>query len=316
MKFISIILLMVTTNLFAANIPVTIHATADNNFIIVLTSGQTSTKVYTSNNSGWRVPQRTTLSISNSRRNNCSIDFITWNDKATRGLLATVTGDAGSLHSGQAAVKSFRTPITYSPYRSASAIFPSTSQINQVISSKILSQTGSYGDGLIWGFDPIAKWIVPHGVTPHNTFAVHSFPCSSVVKGIIGRPTPIPAPFPRPTPPSFTIPLPNIKGDHFSCYMLDKTTAMKPEQITITDQFGRAKAVLGRPIILCNPSEKIHRGKEFKILNKKRHLVCYEILEQTPNKPYDLEIQNQFEKRKVRSLDRELFCVPSLKTHL
>ena len=98
--------------------------------------------------------------------------------------------------------------------------------------------------------------------------------------------------------------------------MLEKGEALKAETIEITDQFGKARAILGMPKMICNPSEKIHGKKQYGIENKERHLVCYEILEQSPNKDYDLAIRNQFELRKVRSTNRELFCVPSLKKHL
>jgi len=322
MKLIILLLFLLSTNLFAANVPVTVKATADNYFEIVLTQGQSHTMVYPASNIGWRTPKDTIIQIPNTNLNSCFVDFITWNAGDQRGLAATVRGNAGTLHTGNPAISVFTTGVR------SRVGGPTNNEINQIYStitpnqSYVFTNPGVWGAASALGFNPAVKWIhasFPYAPIPSipytliNVYVVYRFPCSSLVKPFFATPIPRPKPIPAPKP--FPLPI-GLKGDHFSCYMLDKGPALKPEQITITDQFGRAQAVLGKPIMLCNPSEKIHRGRNFKISNKKRHLVCYEILEQTPNKPYELEIENQFEKRKVRSLNRELFCVPSLKRHL
>ena len=111
-------------------------------------------------------------------------------------------------------------------------------------------------------------------------------------------------------------PLPIVKGEHYQCYRLEKNTALKPETIIIQDQFGGTSAVLGRPRMLCNPSTKKHKDKFFNIQNKRRHLVCYDIVKQRPNRPKSVEISNQFEYQNVIATKREMFCVPSYKKHL
>jgi len=308
-----LILFMAATSSFAANVPVTIKATADNFFIVVLTQGQTHTKVYVDNNNTWQVPNDTVIQVPDTNLSSCNVDFITWNGTRVRGFAGSVSGNNGTLNSGNSAVQTFRTSV-FGSYGGATAIYPSSAQIAQIFASKIIDQQVIYSSTLgVWGeasnigFPSAVDWISP-STTRGRFFAIHRFPCSSFVKPAVVRPTPIPRPRP--------IPLPNVKGDHFSCYMLEKGPNLKPENITITDQFGSAKAVLGMPKMICNPSEKIHNRTKFEIKNKERHLVCYEILEQSPNKNYDLEISNQFERRKVRSTNRELFCVPSLKKHL
>ena len=107
-----------------------------------------------------------------------------------------------------------------------------------------------------------------------------------------------------------------MKGEHFQCYKLEKGDRLKPETITISDQFGRSQAVLGTPRMLCNPSTKIHNKKEFGILNKERHLVCYDYVKQERVEPQELKINNQFAPDDVVSTEREMFCVPSFKEHM
>lgn len=333
-------LLFIASQVFAVNVPVTIKATADNDFIIMLSRGNVKSRVYVNNVGGWGVAKNTVIQVPNTDLNSCYIDFITWNQKWERGFAGSVTGDLGTLNSGDANVLSYKTTSEFINYDNSSMTFPSSNAVNQVYSTmQVMPVAIHYTHSSIWGapsnlgFSSDVYWISPNQYPSQQSFILHRFPCNLVVKGRFVRPNPTPAPapnpvpfpspgpIPRPTPIPGPVPNPapfpvNVTGDHFSCYMLEKGASLKAEMITITDQFGSAKAVLGMPKMICNPSEKIHRGVTFNIENKKRHLVCYEILEQTPNNDYDLEIKNQFETRKVRSTNREMFCVPSLKNHL
>lgn len=320
MKFLLLGLCLVSSGAFAANVPVSIKATADDDFAIVLSQGTTNTMVYSSAVGNWKIPKLTTIQVPDANLATCSINFITWNKMLERGFVATISGNNGAtVHTGNAAWSSFRTSVSYVSYQTASSTFPSVAQIGQIFTTKIASPTtvynandGVWGSATTLGFDPAAKWIETTGYSAPNSFNIHTLPCSSVVvlKAIPQKPIPQK---PHPIPGPETI---DVKGDHYACYMLEKGEALKPEQILITDQFGQAKAVLGMPKMICNPSEKIHGKKKFGIEDKEKHLVCYEILEQSPNKDYDLQIGNQFEVRKVRSTNRELFCVPSIKKHL
>jgi hypothetical protein len=305
MKVILLTLIMVTTNIFAANIPVTFKATADNHFVTVLRQGGTRTLVYPFYPSDWRTPKVFTIQVSDLKLKKCSIDFITWSGGVYRGFAGTLSGNGGTLHTGDSLIKTYKTSIIQ-------AGDPNSLTRDQIFSSMVLDQTnvrvpGIWGPPSNYGLDPAAKWIsaLSSPMNGDKSYDVHSFPCSSLVKKLITRPAPTPTPAPI-----------NVKGDHFACYMLEKGPNLKPEQVTIKDQFGSAKVVLGMPKMICNPSEKIHRKQHFGIENKERHLVCYEMLEQSPSRDNKLEIENQFEKRRVRSTNRELFCVPSLKRHL
>jgi len=108
----------------------------------------------------------------------------------------------------------------------------------------------------------------------------------------------------------------DMKGEHFSCYKVEKGDALKPEMIGVQDQFGRDRLVLGKPKLLCNPSAKVHNDKKYNILRKERHLVCYEIVKQGRNKPQHLKVNNQFAPDEIVSTQREMFCVPSYKEHM
>lgn len=120
-------------------------------------------------------------------------------------------------------------------------------------------------------------------------------------------------------------PIPNLNlieyppvpmGEHYQCYSLEKGKDVKDERIQILDQFGRSEVVLGRPVMLCNPSEKVHNGKTFKRIDEKRHLVCYNYRKQDRVEPQNLRIQTQFGNDEVVSSRREFFCAPAGKAHV
>jgi hypothetical protein len=308
MKFLTLILMMAATNIFAANTSVLISATTDDKFVIVLTQGTNHTLVYTDTSTNWRYKTTTTISIPNNNLSECSIDFITSSHTGVQGLAAVVTGDAGTVYTGNPLFVTSQT-------QRAGALIPDAATIEGIYLMEYPSQqrvfTAQTGFSSTWG--PATNVGLPAAVNwiskPNERsldYTIHSLPCGAVVKpGLIVRPNPRPVPSPVP-----------VKGDHFACYMLEKGPNLKAEQVTIKDQFGSAKVVLGMPKMICNPSQKIHRRQRFPVENEKRHLVCYEMIEQSPNKDYKLEIKNQFETRNVRSTNRELFCVPSLKKHL
>ena len=108
----------------------------------------------------------------------------------------------------------------------------------------------------------------------------------------------------------------HMPGEHFQCYGVEKGDQLKSEYISVRDQFGAARIVLGKPVMLCNPSQKTHRGKSFDIENKERHLVCYNIIKQEQNRPISVQINNQFAPDDIYASQRRMFCVPSSKKHL
>lgn len=123
------------------------------------------------------------------------------------------------------------------------------------------------------------------------------------------------------TKPGLSIPMPPVfptvpDGEHYQCYMLEKGDELKEERIQIRDQFGRSEVVLGRPVMLCNPSQKIHNGKTFKIQDEVRHLVCYDYKTRVRPDAQELRIATQFGNDEVVATRRELFCAPAGKAHI
>lgn len=304
----------ITSLSFAAPVNVTVSATADNDFIVLHTTGAFSHSVKLNNptisNFKWGTPERKTFKIDDTRLKNCYIDIIAWNDHTSkRGLAAKITGNAGTILSGNHNMKSYATKVANPS--SWSGNYPNMTLINQILNPGNLVPSSAHvyasvGGG-VWGnlhnnyLPSSAKWIWPAHATNNGqpygrNFTVYRTACNKVVKA--------------PSPP------PLVRGEHYQCYKLEKTHRVKPETIMIQDQFGRSKAVLGRPRILCNPSLKVHNRKTFKIRNHKRHLVCYDIIEQERHRPVKVEISNQFEYQNVVATKREMFCVPSYKKHL
>jgi hypothetical protein len=113
------------------------------------------------------------------------------------------------------------------------------------------------------------------------------------------------------------IPVVDVPGEHYQCYRIGGAKALKPENIVVADQFGKSEIVLGLPVMLCNPSVKVHNGKNYGILNKKVHQVCYNIVRQNTKQPVRrVRTANQFTTSEMTVDRRQMFCVPSYKTLL
>ncbi len=106
----------------------------------------------------------------------------------------------------------------------------------------------------------------------------------------------------------------SMPGDHYQCYRVVEGKALKPEAIAVADQFGKAQLVLARPVMLCNPSNKLHNGMKYGVEFKDRHLVCYEPIKQS-DQPVKrrVHINNQFAPDDLTVAERQMFCVPSSK---
>ncbi|MFM5929901.1 MAG: hypothetical protein ACKOPQ_03230 [Novosphingobium sp.] len=106
----------------------------------------------------------------------------------------------------------------------------------------------------------------------------------------------------------------DVKGDHFQCYRVPESKPLNPEKLQVSDQFGRGEIVLGRPVMICNPSTKVHNGKRYRVANPAMHLVCYDIVRQ-PDAPRrrGVNVNNQMGPTSFVVADRQSFCVPSIK---
>lgn len=112
------------------------------------------------------------------------------------------------------------------------------------------------------------------------------------------------------------VPVP-MAGNHWQCYRVLEGPTLKPESLVVRDQFGKAEIVLARPLMLCNPSLKVHAGREYRMDNEDRHLVCYQPVRQSDQQTRRrVRINNQMAPATLVLAERQMFCVPSSKKRL
>lgn len=291
----------------------------DNDFVVVHSQGNSHNVIYRGQNqSNWDTTETFKVNVDDDENalKQCSINVIAWGDGSSRqGFAGIIKGNNGTAYTGSSKIKARQTSIPTSGW-AISGTTPTQTQINtmlaapatatpHVISSSTVTQGGgtapwgamSYSGSLMSGVNASNfRWIWSTPNVRKQTFSVFKMACGDLVK-------------PKKT-------WDHMPGEHFQCYNLEKGDRLKPEEITVRDQFGRSKVVLGTPRMLCNPSEKIHRDTVYKIENEKRHLVCYNYVKQGAVKPQKLRINNQFAPDDVVSTRRAMFCVPSSKKHL
>ena len=170
-------------------------ATADNDFVVVLSQGNSHQVVYRSNDGrDWKRPQSGKVKIDDRRLRRCSINFIAWDDYSVKqGFAASISGSGGTVYSGQTGMKSFATKVQNSRNNWANQGYPSDSQVNQIMNERISSPTYIHGSvngtapwGNISGLPAQAKWIwakksLYDGAYPKN-FTVYRTPCSAFTK--------------------------------------------------------------------------------------------------------------------------------------
>ncbi|HEX9964804.1 MAG TPA: hypothetical protein VGB04_07455 [Allosphingosinicella sp.] len=105
----------------------------------------------------------------------------------------------------------------------------------------------------------------------------------------------------------------DVPGDHYQCYRVVRGAALPPQPIAVADQFGRSRIVLARPVMLCNPSAKVHREKDYPVKSPELHLVCYEPAREPRPRVRRVRIGNQFQVADLHVAERAMFCVPSNK---
>ncbi|MBB1362429.1 hypothetical protein H5125_09735 [Shewanella sp. SR44-4] len=307
--------LMSASTMVAAT-PITANVTADNDFIVVHSpgNGSTPTVVYRgANGSNWKKIESFKFDIDSSPQSleTCSVSVIAWGDgQVSQGMAAIFKGD-NTIYTGSGHFKAYQSTIPSSGWAQTGG--PNTSQINTLIAGSLSNAPSPYlfpgsvaGGTSPWGTMnfPLAsnvnannfRWAWSTSNLAKKTYSVFTAACGDIVKEI---------------PVAVDMP-----GEHFQCYGVQKGDALREETIMIEDQFGKTRAVLGKPVLLCNPSSKIHNDKMYKIRNEKRHMVCYDLIKQSKVRNYNLEINNQFAPDQIVNDQRELFCVPSSKKHL
>jgi hypothetical protein len=105
-----------------------------------------------------------------------------------------------------------------------------------------------------------------------------------------------------------TIPAPAAGLDHFACYAIRTTTQPKLRRFTLTDQFGRRVAAVGRNASLCVPARK----NTSRILNRRDHLTCVTITT-SGLEPVRVTYRNQFGPGRLVVVRPALLCLPTLK---
>ncbi len=103
--------------------------------------------------------------------------------------------------------------------------------------------------------------------------------------------------------------------DHFQCYDV-RGEKLAAQTVTLQDQFDAAantgaNVTVGKAVLLCNPTRKIHDDQAVGIGNAGGHLVCYEIKADAPK--HSLVVNNQFgDGQKLTTSAAQMLCVPSV----
>jgi hypothetical protein len=299
------------------------NLTADNYAVAVLEVDGVSTII--ANSAGnWPTVRQFSFNIPDSAMRSCTIRIIAWGDgSSAQGIAAYFTGIGGSINTGPGgAFQLSSVPNSVTGGFPASPSVMTVAQTQTIVSAPATPVAPSWtslpvGVGGITGtWGPVTMPLAgssPSAYNPNFTFIwdgnantlganranyrVATAPCSSIQP-------PVEPPVPMP-------------GNHWSCYRVVEGPTLKPETLTVQDQFGKAQIVLARPVMLCNPSNKVHGKAKYGVENPERHLVCYQPVKQSDQQAKrKVKINNQMAPATLVVADREMFCVPSSKKRL
>jgi CARDB len=104
----------------------------------------------------------------------------------------------------------------------------------------------------------------------------------------------------------------SFKLDHFLCYTVEPAQTFKPRGVVVLDpQFKpRRKTAVLRPETLCNWASK-NRGR---VLDKRRHLLCYTTRSSQAFRPRQAIVTNQFKSVRLAVVRPNVLCLPSGKS--
>jgi hypothetical protein len=326
--FKSLLLATAMTVAFSSNAmaaTVTGSVVADNHAVVVLDDGINPKAIVTGSGGSWPSAKTFNFNIPDLDENQmkrCKIHIIAWGDgSSAQGIAAHFTG-AMSASTGSGAFVIGSVPNTATggnfPVNGAAT---SLAQVNSVLAGLGVqntpgwTSTGSVGTGGIsgtWGPVVMAAlgpnpavypsnfkfiWDTPALSANPKNYRVASLPCDQLQK-------PVENPYPVP-------------GNHWQCYRVAEGPTLKPESLIVRDQFGKAEIVLARPLMLCNPSLKVHGDKKYGIETPERHLVCYQPVKQSDAQTQrKVKINNQMAPATLVLAERQMFCVPSIKKRL
>lgn len=304
--------------------------TADNHMMMMVRYGPNDVQsiLPTNQNDGWAWKHARQVKFDLRKMNRrqlkaCSVNIVAWGDRSGSGLggwLQNTSNPSKLVYTGQGKIR-------YLP-PSASSISnnntPSPAVLNNLMaaggyampapkSTNRIGVQAPWGNAVQWALPLPAQiqqninsykwiWSYPNLSSGDNKYASFSIPCRQLTKPTITRP---------PKPDWVDVP-----GDHFQCYQVRQEDKLRPVTITTKDQFGKSKLTIAQPRLLCNPAEKNHRGKTYKVRNPKRHLVCYDVKSRSDAKRVRVETKNQFGTHRLTAQRPALFCAPSLKKHI
>ncbi len=303
--------------------PVTGSVVADNHAVVVLENGGTKT-IVTGSGGSWPSAKTFTFNIpeqDEQMMKRCKIHIIAWGDGSDAQGIAAHFAGAMSASTGSAPFV-----IGSVPNSTTGGIFPtggaatSITQVNAILAGLgtqiapgwtslpvgVGGISGTWGPVVMpaLGPNPAAYpasfrfiWDTPTLGNNAKNYRVATLPCDQLQK---------------PEEPPISMP-----GNHWQCYRVVEGPTLKPESLTVRDQFGKAEIVLARPLMLCNPSLKVHGDKKYGVEFQERHLVCYQPVKQSDQAvKRKVKINNQMAPATLVLAERQMFCVPSSKKRL
>lgn len=105
-----------------------------------------------------------------------------------------------------------------------------------------------------------------------------------------------------------------ITLNNFQCYSVEGEALRPAPTVTLNDQFGTGAVRVGRPVLLCNPTEK-NNEKIGPVVSGPEHLVCYSITSRNKTNKV-VEVRDQFGVQTLKVVRTELLCVPSDKKEI
>jgi hypothetical protein len=301
---------------------------ADNNAIVVVEETPGNFQVVTPSATSWPAAKSFNFNIKDMDQaglKQCRVHIIAWGDGAVaQGIAAWFTGAPGySAYTGQSGKFSIRS----APNATTGGSFPgSPALITNANAASILGFSSTSGapawtspgtvaaGGISGTWGPVTMPLAGASLSAYPTdfrfiwdntnldanpsnYRIATTSCGylqPVIETPIGMP-----------------------GNHWQCYRVQEGPTLKPESLVVRDQFGKAEIVLARPLMLCNPSMKVHGDKKYDIEFKERHLVCYQPIKQSDQQTKrKVKINNQMSPATLILAERQMFCVPSSKKRL
>jgi hypothetical protein len=100
--------------------------------------------------------------------------------------------------------------------------------------------------------------------------------------------------------------------DHFKCYRAYGRAPLN-RVVRLRDQFQQATVTIQRPVLHCNPVEKLHGTIVTPIKRPAEHLVCYYVTRASLPNDRPFLARNQFGVEELSTTTADILCVPSRK---